>query len=146
MGEPGQQRDLALVIHPHLADHHFGVVGHVVDAERAADQIVEIAPRLECAALAGHQRGDHFFGGGLAGRAGDGDEEKGIALANRSRELLQRDGGVVDLHDSFVCRDVLRHVRYHRAARDAQRLRHELVPVQTLALDGEEDGVGLDFA
>ena len=39
MRESRQLRDLALVIHPHLADDDFRVIGRVVDAERAADQV-----------------------------------------------------------------------------------------------------------
>ena len=46
----------------------------------------------------------------------------------------------------FVRGNVLRNLRDDRAARGGQRLRDELMAVETLALDGEEGGVGLDLA
>ncbi len=141
-----QHRDFASVIHPQLADDHFGVVGHVVEAERCSDQIVEIPPRFPCAAFRRHQRRDHFLGGGLTRRAGDRDQQEWIALSNRMRELLQRFCGIRDVHDSFVPRDRFRNACHNRTARGLQRLRNELMSVEPLALDREEDRVGLDFA
>ena len=43
-GEAGQRGDLALVIHPHLANHDLGIVGSVVETQRRADEVVEVAP------------------------------------------------------------------------------------------------------
>jgi len=89
------------------------------------------------------ERGDHLFRRGLACGTGDGDEREVVALADGAREHLQRERGVADEHDPFVRGDVLRRLRHHRAERRLQRLRHELMAVEPLALDGEEDGAGL---
>ncbi len=135
--------DLPGMVHPHLADHDLRVIGHVVEAERRADLVVEVAPGFVHAPLGGDQRGDHFLGRGLAGRAGDADQRHVVAIADRFRELLQRFVGVVDLDDRFAG---LRNVSDDCAARGLQRLRKELMSVEALAFDGEEDRVGLDLA
>ena len=44
MREASQHGDLAFVVHAHLADHHFGIVQHVVETEGCTDQIIEVAP------------------------------------------------------------------------------------------------------
>src|SRR6202008_4698913 len=103
-----------------------GVGRGVFEAERAAMQFVEVAPRLDRAPLRADKRGDHLFGGGLAGRAGDGDEGEVVTLADRSRQILEGDGGVADADDAFVRRNVLRNLRDYGAARGGERLRDEL--------------------
>ena len=146
MSEAGQPRDLSFVIHPHFADDDFGVIGRVVDAERTSDQIVEVAPRLERAALRRDQRRDHLFRRRLPCRSGDADQEKVITLADRLRQLLQCVGRISDADDPFVFGDVRRKLRNDGTARRLQSLGDELMSIETLAFDGEEDGVRFHFA
>ena len=134
------------MIHPHLADHDLGIIGGVVETQRRADEVVEVAPGLPRAALRSDQRRDHFFRRRFAGRTGDADEEEAIALPNRSRQLLQRLCRVGNANNAFVARNRVGHVRDDGAASSLQRLRNELVTVEAIALDREEDGVGFDLA
>ena len=139
MGEPGQLGDLPFVIHPHLADHHFGVVGRVVDAERTADQIVEIAPGLEGSPLGADERGDHFLGGGLPGRAGDGDQKKVATFADGVCQLLKRHGRIGDSDHPLARRQIGRNLTDHDALAGLQGLHGKLMAVEAITLDGEED-------
>ncbi len=139
--------DLAGVVHPHLADDDFGVVGHVVEAERSADLIVEVAPRL--VACAARWRSSVaiisfvvVFPAEPVMPMRRKSERSRIAAASFCSAIVVSATRTMALS----VRDVLRHLRNDRTARNLQRLRKKLMPVEPFALDGEEDGVRLHFA
>ncbi len=142
----GHLRDLARVVHPHLGDDDLRLVGRVAQAEREADLVVEVPPRLERAPLGGDESVDHLLGRGLARRPGDRDQKERELAAHGGRERLERRGGVRDLDDPLPRGQWIGKGGHDRAAPLLEGLREKCVAVEAIAADREEDGGLVDLA
>ncbi len=112
------------------------------------EMIVEVSFRLEHAETAAEDVRDGFLGGRLARRTRDAHDWLSPKPPNGGGQRLQGDEGVVDREQAGLHREagqlILAHDRGDGAA--FQRLMHEVVAVEALALDREEEFAGLNCA
>ena len=90
-GDAGECCDLAQVVHAHFDDGEFVLGLKSQQLQRQAKGVVEIALRLEHIEFCGERGGDGFLGGGLAGRAGNGNNAFAPLAAHVRGEGLKRD-------------------------------------------------------
>ena len=99
-GNPRQGGDLARVRHAHL-DHRDLVLGlQAQQLHRKSEMIVQISQRLQHVELRAQHVRNAFLGGGLARRAGHGDQLFAPQPPRRRAQVLQRQRGVGN-HDQL---------------------------------------------
>src|SRR6185312_4343578 len=94
----GEVADFAFVIHAHFEDGDFDIVSQTQDGERQAEMVVQIAEVAAGREFGGDERGDGVFRSGLAGAAGDADDDAAPELTRAAAERLESAGGVIYNH------------------------------------------------
>ena len=95
-GNLRQAGNLPPFTHPHLQNRPLFRGGELKKGEGEADQIIEVAGRLQAGGGARQDRGEHLFGRRFAGRAGDGGDRQVKTVAPEGGKITERTQGVGD--------------------------------------------------
>ena len=90
-GDACEGGDFAGVVHAHLDDRNLVLGFEAQQLQGQAKGVVEIADGFEDVEFCAERGGDGFFGGGFAGRAGDGDDALAPLAAHMRGQSLQGD-------------------------------------------------------
>ena len=97
--DAGKFGHIARMIGAHLNHRMPMALLQFEQRQRHADVIVEITARSQCRTTLRENGGEHFFGAGLAVAAGDADQRRSEPMAPLPCGTLQRNQGVLHLHD-----------------------------------------------
>ena len=144
LDDGAELRDLARHAGARLDHERPRVARRAEDGERHADEVVEVAGRGVDVPARREHRANHLLGAGLAAGAGDRDDRRAGRQrpAARAGEKPQRREGVVDFKKRQP--GLLRRPAPHDGRRRAASLRvlQKVVGVETVALQGNKQGVG----
>src|SRR5262249_14849136 len=142
--------DLALLVGADLKHDGLVVGRELQEGERQSPLVVERGFWLQHAPARAEDRGDHLLRRRLAVGAGHRNDGDGEALTVVRGDVAEGAGGVLEEDEGHAGGDRVGDVVHDQTRRAATRcLRHEVVAVETMTLDGEEgladpQGTGVD--